>query len=133
MDALKNGLLLKIQEHAAIALHEVSLMPSAVANPQLLVMTDLDKATAQIAALLHDRMTENLLADRQQAEGLFATLQAAPMARVDVLGGGRTALETANREFGLALVEAVAHVNHLRRQGIVSQMGERDGALLWGA
>ncbi|GHG15329.1 MBL fold metallo-hydrolase [Paracoccus aerius] len=36
-------------------------------------------------------------------------------------------------EFGLALVEAVAHVNHLRRQGIVSQMGERDGALLWGA
>lgn len=51
MDDLKNGLLLKIQEHAAIALHEVSLMPSAVANPQLLVMTDLDKATAQIAAL----------------------------------------------------------------------------------
>ena len=36
-------------------------------------------------------------------------------------------------EFGLALVEAVAHVNHLRRQGIVTQAGESDGALLWGA
>ena len=36
-------------------------------------------------------------------------------------------------EFGLALVEAVAHVNHLRKQGIVTQAGESDGALLWGA
>ncbi|MCQ0969008.1 MBL fold metallo-hydrolase (plasmid) [Paracoccus sp. TK19116] len=36
-------------------------------------------------------------------------------------------------EFGLALVEAVAHVNHLRRQGRVHKAGERDGAVLWGA
>ncbi len=36
-------------------------------------------------------------------------------------------------EFGLALVEAVAHVNHLRRQGIVQAAGESDGAVLWGA
>jgi phosphoribosylformylglycinamidine synthase len=56
-----------------------------------------------IAALLHDRMTESVLADRREAERLFATLQAAPMARVDVLGGGRGALESANKEFGLAL------------------------------
>ena len=64
-----------------------------------------------IGDLLHDRMTESLLADRQQAQQLFATLQAAPMARVDVLGGGRTALETANREFGLAL--AVDEIDYL--------------------
>ena len=36
-------------------------------------------------------------------------------------------------EFGLALVEAVAHVNHLRRRGAVRAVGERDGAVLWGA
>jgi glyoxylase-like metal-dependent hydrolase (beta-lactamase superfamily II) len=36
-------------------------------------------------------------------------------------------------EFGLALVEAVAHVNHLRRQGVLHAAGESDGAMLWGA
>lgn len=35
-------------------------------------------------------------------------------------------------EFGLAMVEAVAHVNHLARAGRIRQVGERDGAVLWG-
>ncbi|OGB35487.1 MAG: phosphoribosylformylglycinamidine synthase [Burkholderiales bacterium RIFCSPLOWO2_12_FULL_61_40] len=57
----------------------------------------------QVAALLHDRMTESAMFSRQQALGLFNVLQAAPMAHVDVLGGGKAALETANTQFGLAL------------------------------
>ena len=36
-------------------------------------------------------------------------------------------------EFGLALVEAVAHINHLRRAGRIRAVGESDGAVLWGA
>jgi phosphoribosylformylglycinamidine synthase len=36
---------------------------------------------------------------------LFTELQAAPMEHVDVLGGGRAALEAANRQFGLALAD----------------------------
>lgn len=36
-------------------------------------------------------------------------------------------------EFGLALAEAVAHVNHLRGKDIIRVVGERDGAMLWGA
>ncbi|WP_411838355.1 MBL fold metallo-hydrolase [Paracoccus sp. ME4] len=36
-------------------------------------------------------------------------------------------------EFGLALVEAVAHVNHLHRAGLVRPVGETEGAVLWGA
>lgn len=36
-------------------------------------------------------------------------------------------------EFGLALVEAVAHVNHLRHRAVIRAVGERDGAVLWGA
>ncbi|MDP5305906.1 MBL fold metallo-hydrolase [Paracoccus spongiarum] len=36
-------------------------------------------------------------------------------------------------EFGLALVEAVAHINHLRRKGRIRAVGESDGAILWGA
>ena len=61
--------------------------------------------TAQIAALLHDRMTESVFATRAEAEQLFSALQAQPMAFVDVLKGGRTALETANKQWGLALAD----------------------------
>ena len=50
----------------------------------------------QIAALLHDRMTESVFATRAEAEKLFTTLAAQPMEFVDVLGGGRAALEAAN-------------------------------------
>ena len=58
----------------------------------------------QMADLLHDRMTESVLFDRVQAARLFEALPAAPMVHVDVLGGGKAALLTANTEFGLALV-----------------------------
>lgn len=61
--------------------------------------------TAQIAALLHDRMTESVFATRDEAQKLFSTLQAQPMEFVDVLGGGRAALEAANRQWGLALAD----------------------------
>jgi phosphoribosylformylglycinamidine synthase len=57
----------------------------------------------QIAALLHDRMTESVMADRSQAAGLFAALPAAAMEQIDVLKGGKVALEQANIQFGLAL------------------------------
>jgi phosphoribosylformylglycinamidine synthase len=60
---------------------------------------------AAIAALLHDRMTESVVAQRADAARLFTGLEAAPMEHVDVLGGGRAALEDANRRFGLALAE----------------------------
>ena len=65
--------------------------------------------TAQIAALLHDRMTESVFATREEAQKLFSALQAQPMEFVDVLGGGaehgRLALEAANKQWGLALAE----------------------------
>ncbi len=61
--------------------------------------------TARIAALLHDRMTESVFATRAEAEQLFSALDAAPMEFVDVLGGGRAALEAANRQWGLALAD----------------------------
>ena len=58
---------------------------------------------AQVADVLHDRMTESVMFDRAQALNLFNELPAAPMAHVDVLQGGRAALLAANTEFGLAL------------------------------
>ena len=59
----------------------------------------------QIAALLHDRMTESVVASRDEALQLFTTLDAKPMEFVDVLAGGAAALETANKQWGLALAE----------------------------
>ena len=58
---------------------------------------------AAVAALLHDRMTESVLASREEARHLFDEQQGAPMAHVDVLRQGRKALEDANVTFGLAL------------------------------
>ncbi|MFN3736428.1 phosphoribosylformylglycinamidine synthase [Hydrogenophaga sp.] len=58
-----------------------------------------------VAALLHDRMTESVTTERDQARALFTELQAAPMEHVDVLGGGRAALEQANTAWGLALAD----------------------------
>lgn len=59
----------------------------------------------QVAALLHDRMTESALAAREEALALFTELHPAPMEHVDILGGGRVALEQANVQFGLALAD----------------------------
>ncbi len=63
----------------------------------------------QIAAVLHDRMTESAMLRRDQALDLFHALQPAPMAQVEVLGDGaqqgRAALLQANSEFGLALAD----------------------------
>ncbi|MBU0590102.1 MAG: phosphoribosylformylglycinamidine synthase [Gammaproteobacteria bacterium] len=59
----------------------------------------------QTAALLHDRMTESAMTSREQAHALFTELHPAPMAHVDILAGGRTALEQANTQFGLALAD----------------------------
>ncbi|MBV1733144.1 MAG: phosphoribosylformylglycinamidine synthase [Hydrogenophaga sp.] len=58
-----------------------------------------------VADVLHDRMTEAVTTERCQAEALFTELHPAPMEHVDVLGGGRAALEQANVEWGLALAD----------------------------
>ncbi|MCD2513890.1 phosphoribosylformylglycinamidine synthase [Comamonas endophytica] len=59
----------------------------------------------QVAALLHDRMTESVMTSRNEAAKLFTELQAQPMAFVDVLGGGAQALVEANKAWGLALAD----------------------------
>ncbi len=41
--------------------------------------------------------------------------------------------EIAEGEYGLALVEAVAHLNHLYRQGAITRQRRDDGAWLWRA
>jgi phosphoribosylformylglycinamidine synthase len=57
---------------------------------------------AALHAALHDRMTESALDRPQEAGRLFAHAQPRPLRSID-LGGGRAALEEANRTLGLAL------------------------------
>jgi phosphoribosylformylglycinamidine synthase len=56
-------------------------------------------ATAQ----LHDRMTEIVLSDAEDATGLFRQAEPRAYIQVDILGGGASALLNANNELGLAL------------------------------
>ncbi|HNQ03171.1 MAG TPA: phosphoribosylformylglycinamidine synthase [Thiobacillaceae bacterium] len=60
-----------------------------------------------VLPLLHDRMTESVLRDEQEALQLFRRVQAPPCKSVDVLKGGsqagKRALNQANRDWGLAL------------------------------
>jgi phosphoribosylformylglycinamidine synthase len=58
-----------------------------------------------IAAALHDRMTQLVLEQFEGAAELFSHAQPKPLRAIDVLAGGRAALEQANVELGLALAE----------------------------
>jgi phosphoribosylformylglycinamidine synthase len=61
---------------------------------------------AALYAALHDRMTESVVAERDQVAALFGHGTPAPLRHVDVLSLGREALVRANSELGLALSEA---------------------------
>jgi len=56
-----------------------------------------------VAAVLHDRMTQSVLADLEAARALFAHHTARPLATVPVTRDGAAALLAADRELGLAL------------------------------
>ena len=56
-----------------------------------------------ILPFLHDRMTESVLLDEMEAEKLFHHVTPPPFKSVDVLKGGKRALNKANRDLGLAL------------------------------
>ncbi|WP_410211325.1 phosphoribosylformylglycinamidine synthase [Aquirhabdus sp.] len=60
-------------------------------------------ATRELKALLHDRMTESVFDNVEQAGQLFHVTEPKPLNTIDILENGRDALIKANREFGFAL------------------------------
>jgi phosphoribosylformylglycinamidine synthase len=64
-----------------------------------------DTQLAAVKALLHDRMTEVVLNDFQQAESLFRTGEPGSLTSVDIMTQGKKALEQANKNLGLALAD----------------------------
>jgi phosphoribosylformylglycinamidine synthase len=89
--------------------YRIALRPGLLGGAKALS----DAQLAEAAALLHDRMTESWFTDRDAARALFTELPAQPMALVDVLGGGRAALEAADAQWGLAL--ASDEIDYLAR------------------
>ncbi|MGL4315012.1 MAG: phosphoribosylformylglycinamidine synthase [Pseudomonas sp.] len=70
------------------------------------VSGELSEADVQAAAaVLHDRMTQLVLSQMEQAADLFSHAQPKPLTAVNILGGGRAALEQANVQLGLALAD----------------------------
>ncbi len=61
--------------------------------------------TDAVKALIHDRMMEVVFSELDAANALFAQAEPAPFTQVDILAGGRKALEDANLSLGLALAE----------------------------
>ena len=55
--------------------------------------------------LVHDRMTQVVLTQHEEAEQLFVQESPKPYSTVNILDGGREALEVANVEIGLALAD----------------------------
>jgi phosphoribosylformylglycinamidine synthase len=64
-----------------------------------------EEQRAALEALVHDRMTEAVLRDPEQARQLFSHASPAPMTSIDVLAGGRDALVAADSRLGLALAD----------------------------
>lgn len=58
---------------------------------------------AAFKTVIHDRMTETVLENLNDAQQLFHSAEPKPLNTVDILQGGKTALNNANNEMGLAL------------------------------
>jgi len=81
----------------------------------------LDAAQLERASrVLFDRMTESLLHHAEDIAQLFSHQDPAPLVRIPLMSEGRSALETANRELGLALSDdemdyLAEHFNRMQR------------------
>jgi len=81
-----------------------------------------------IARLIHDRMTESVMQASGELAQLFSHQQPAPLVTVDVMTGGREALETANRDMGLAL--AADEIEYLLKYFISTGRNPTDAELM---
>ena len=81
-----------------------------------------------VAALLHDRMTETVLRNADEAQRLFDELEGRPLETVDVIGQGREALVRANLELGLAM--SVDEIDYLHDAFTKAQRNPTDVELM---
>lgn len=69
----------------------------------LYTLKDIPEVSADVKLALHDRMTESVFAQIEDAQALFNETAPKPLNSIDILGQGKEALVKANNEFGFAL------------------------------
>lgn len=112
--ALKGGLLLTIPRPGTISPWS-SKATDIAHNAGLYKIQRLERGIAYyiqgqfdpqaVLPLLHDRMVEAVYASLDEAAVLFEQHEPRPLHAVDIMSGGRIALEVANSELGLALAD----------------------------
>ena len=100
----------RIEQGRAVLLSGVNALPAA-AHPSL-----------------HDPMMESVLSDAGQLQHVFAAQPQRGLRTVDVLGGGRAALEAANKDWGLAL--SAEEIAYLAEHAQTSQRNPTDAELM---
>jgi phosphoribosylformylglycinamidine synthase len=91
-----------IARNCAIALHRLERITHLRLEFKRAPKLDANQQDA-LLAVLHDRMTQTVLASIDEVGALFQEKVGAPIVTVDVLGQGAAALAQANRTFGWAL------------------------------
>lgn len=71
----------------------------------LFTLKGVTEITNEVKQVLHDRMTETVFAQIEEAKALFSETAPKPLNSIDILGQGKEALVKANNEFGFALSE----------------------------
>ncbi|WP_445115443.1 phosphoribosylformylglycinamidine synthase [Acinetobacter sp. WZC-1] len=69
----------------------------------LFTLKGITEVSDEIKQILHDRMTESVFDQVDDAAALFLETEPKPLNSIDILGQGKTALVRANAEFGFAL------------------------------
>ena len=87
-----------------------------------------DAHSQALSTVLHDRMLESVLYSLDDAEGLFSAAAPRALTRIDILTGGREALERANRDMGLAL--SADEIDYLLENFLLLQRNPSDVELM---
>lgn len=69
----------------------------------LFTLKGISEISDEVKLLLHDRMTESVFNQIEDASALFSETEPKPLNSIDILGQGKDALVKANSEFGFAL------------------------------
>ena len=71
----------------------------------LFILKGVNSVSDAVKQVLHDRMTESVFSQIEDAAALFSETEPKPLNAIDILGQGKAALVQANSEFGFALSE----------------------------
>lgn len=69
----------------------------------LFTLKGISEISDEVKQILHDRMTESVFNEIDDATALFSETEPKPLNSIDILGQGKDALVKANSEFGFAL------------------------------